>query len=146
MYIWRVYTNTCVLYILYIQMYLHTCVHPTGTSTYVHLHMVFTYWDKSSILHHSFQLLSGSHWDGFGWGLSSPIPPVSRNLQSSSLTSFLCFIRFTHNMKEKRSCREGENTQWHMCYVQVGYVCMYMYNTYVCMHVRKHISKSCNLV
>ena len=88
---------------------------------YVPLHMVFTYWDKSSILHHSFQLLSGSHWDGFGWGLSSPIPPVSRNLQSSSLTSFLCFIRFTHNMKEKRSCTEEENTWWHLCYIQVEY-------------------------
>lgn len=67
---------------------------------------------KSSSLHNSSHDLGGSHVVGFECGLSKPIPPVSRNLHSSSLTSLLCFWMLTQSKNENSSCRKRDIIQF----------------------------------
>ncbi len=69
------------------------------------------YLDSSSSRQSSSQDFWGSQVAGLGWGLSKPMPPVNRNLHSSSATCFSCLSRFTQSTKENRSC---------MCVCDVG--------------------------
>ncbi len=62
------------------------------------------YLDSSSSRQSSSQDFWGSQVPGLGWGLSKPMPPVNRNLHSSSATCFSCLSRFTQSTKENRSC------------------------------------------
>ena len=61
-------------------------------------------WSISSNLQISSQALAGSQSVGFAWGLSNPMPPVSRNRHSSSLISLSCFRMLTQSRKENNSC------------------------------------------
>ena len=62
------------------------------------------YLSISSSLHISSQPFGGSQEAGLGWGLSRPIPPVSRKRHSSSSISWVYFSRFTHSTNENSNC------------------------------------------
>ena len=68
----------------------------------------FSKLDRASNRHISSQDLAGSQAEGFGWGLSRPIPPVSRNLHSSSSISLNALSTFTHNRNANSSWNKNE--------------------------------------